>query len=152
MRSRNSIASLSSEPLITFTNVADGVNGYNRSSNEILLNNSQSDPQRCMSVTNPPSPYMSRQKHIDIEMRSVLIDWVLEVHTKHKLHPSSYWLAVNILDRYLDKGDGQVCWSEFEHLGITSLMIAVKFKGVRTLAKFYSSISCHLREMASSIL
>ena len=89
-----------------------------------------------------PSPYMSRQHYINMEMRSILVDSLLRVHTKYRLHPSSFWLGVNILDRYLDKGDRQVCWSEFQLVGITSLLIAVKFEDLRTSAIFNCGQFC----------
>jgi len=36
-------------------------------------------------------------------MRSILIDWLVEVHLKFKLLPETLYLTVNIIDRYLSK-------------------------------------------------
>jgi hypothetical protein len=47
--------------------------------------------------------YMTRQDDINEKMRSILIDWLVEVHLKFKLVPESLYLTVNLIDRYLDK-------------------------------------------------
>jgi len=36
-----------------------------------------------------PKPYMNIQKEITIRMRSILVDWLVEVHHKFKLHAST---------------------------------------------------------------
>ena len=35
-------------------------------------------------------------------MRAILIDWLVEVHLKFNLIPETLYLAVNVLDRYLE--------------------------------------------------
>lgn len=47
--------------------------------------------------------YMQRQEDINEKMRSILIDWLIEVHLKFKLVPESLYLTVNLIDRYLEK-------------------------------------------------
>ena len=34
-------------------------------------------------------------------MRSVLLDWLIDVHNKFKLLPETLFLTVNLIDRYL---------------------------------------------------
>ncbi len=47
--------------------------------------------------------YTKNQKDISLGMRSVLVDWLVEVHHKFKLENScTLFLAISILDRYLD--------------------------------------------------
>lgn len=46
---------------------------------------------------------MKIQKDINEKMRSILIDWLVEVHLKFKLLPETLYLTVNIIDRYLSK-------------------------------------------------
>lgn len=36
-------------------------------------------------------------------MRAILIDWLVDVHLKFKLVPETLYLAVNIIDRYIEK-------------------------------------------------
>jgi len=61
-------------------------------------------------------------------MRTILIDWIVEIHYKYKLHPATLWLTVNILDRYLEKNN--ITRNRLQLLGITSLFVACKFEEV----------------------
>jgi cyclin B len=36
-------------------------------------------------------------------MRSILVDWLVEVHLKFKLVPESLYLTVNLIDRFLER-------------------------------------------------
>lgn len=47
--------------------------------------------------------YMDNQPYINQRMRSILVDWLVEVHLKFKLVPETLYLTVNLIDRYLDK-------------------------------------------------
>ena len=46
---------------------------------------------------------MERQEHITERMRSILVDWIIEVHFQFKLKVESLFLTVNLIDRYLEK-------------------------------------------------
>ena len=48
-----------------------------------------------------PARYMDHQPDINSVFRSILIDWLLEVHRHNKQQPETLHLAVSILDRYL---------------------------------------------------
>jgi cyclin B len=72
-----------------------------------------------------PSLYMPQQTDINQEMRSILVDWIVEVHNKFRLQPLTLWLAINILDRYLEVIHSTPR-SKFQLVGITSLLIACK--------------------------
>ena len=49
-----------------------------------------------------PNPsYMENQKELQWKMRSILVDWIIEVHLKFRLLPETLFLAVNIIDRYV---------------------------------------------------
>ena len=69
-------------------------------------------------------PYMARQEAVNAKMRTILIDWLAEVHHKFKLQPCILWLTVNILDRYLEKES--VKRVKLQLVGVTSLFIACK--------------------------
>lgn len=71
---------------------------------------------------------MSRQKDISAKMRSILVDWLIEVHYKFRLHTPTLWLCVNILDRFLSQV--QVQRSKLQLVGVTALLIACKFEEV----------------------
>ncbi len=36
-------------------------------------------------------------------MRSILVDWLVDVHLKFKLQPETLYLTTNLIDRYLAK-------------------------------------------------
>ena len=46
-------------------------------------------------------PFMDAQKDVNARMRAVLVDWLIEVHRKFKLSQQTYFLAINMVDRYL---------------------------------------------------
>ncbi len=69
-------------------------------------------------------PYMARQEAVNAKMRTILVDWLAEVHHKFKLQPCTLWLTVNILDRYLEKES--VKRVKLQLVGVTALFIACK--------------------------
>ena len=44
---------------------------------------------------------MKKQSDITTSMRSILIDWLVEVSEEYKLHRETLFLAVNYIDRFL---------------------------------------------------
>jgi hypothetical protein len=46
--------------------------------------------------------YMEKQDDVNEKMRSILIDWLVEVHLKFKLVPETLYLTINLIDRYLE--------------------------------------------------
>lgn len=71
---------------------------------------------------------MKYQQDINEKMRSILIDWLVEVHLKFKLLPETLFLTVNIIDRYLAKE--QVVRSKLQLVGVTSMLIASKYEEI----------------------
>lgn len=76
----------------------------------------------------PTSTYMKDQPHINASMRSILIDWLIEVNLKWKYVPATLYLTVNIVDRYLSKAT--VTRSELQLVGVTALFIASKYEEI----------------------
>eukprot|EP00578_Thalassiosira_sp_NH16_P000800 CAMPEP_0181128660 /NCGR_PEP_ID=MMETSP1071-20121207/28890_1 /TAXON_ID=35127 /ORGANISM="Thalassiosira sp., Strain NH16" /LENGTH=377 /DNA_ID=CAMNT_0023214561 /DNA_START=209 /DNA_END=1342 /DNA_ORIENTATION=- len=72
--------------------------------------------------------YMEDQKFINERMRSILVDWLVEVHLKFKLVPETLYLTVNIIDRYLAKTE--VSRPKLQLVGVTSLLIASKYEEI----------------------
>jgi hypothetical protein len=58
-------------------------------------------------------------------MRSILVDWLVQVHKRFKLVPDPLSLTVGILDRYLSNCE-KISKNEMQLIGITSLMLACK--------------------------
>lgn len=72
-------------------------------------------------------PYLATtQVEVTAKMRTILVDWLLEVHYKFKLVPQTLWLCVNILDRYLEKVT--VERSKLQLVGVSALLLACKYE------------------------
>jgi Cyclin, N-terminal domain len=72
--------------------------------------------------------YMENQTHINERMRSILVDWLVEVHLKFKLVPETLYLTINLIDRYLTKK--VVTRPKLQLVGVTSLLIASKYEEI----------------------
>lgn len=71
---------------------------------------------------------MARQSQINAMMRSILVDWLVEVHMKFRLVPETLYLSVNILDRYCTIV--QVDRRRLQLVGVTALLIACKYEEI----------------------
>jgi len=72
--------------------------------------------------------FMKEQKEINGKMRSILIDWLIDVHFKFGFTDETLFLTVSIIDRYISLS--QITRSNFQLLGITALMIACKHEEI----------------------
>lgn len=61
-------------------------------------------------------------------MRSILVDWIVEVHMKFRLLPETLYLCVNIIDRYLSCVPVQR--NRLQLVGVTALLIACKYEEI----------------------
>jgi len=77
-------------------------------------------------ITSVRPNYLDFQPHINNQMRSMLIDWLVEVHLNFKLLPETLYLTVNILDRYLARKE--ISRKKLQLVGITCLLIASKYE------------------------
>ncbi len=71
---------------------------------------------------------MSKQNDINNRMRAILIDWLIDVHLKYKLVPQTMYIAVNLIDRYLEKN--QTKRSKLQLVGVTAMFIACKYEEI----------------------
>lgn len=78
--------------------------------------------------TLPDSDYMLRQNELTWKMRGVLVDWIIEVHSKFRLLPETLYLAINLMDRFLTKRS--VALIKFQLVGVTALFVAAKYEEV----------------------
>lgn len=79
-------------------------------------------------TTMPNPEYMDHQDDLDWSMRGVLVDWLIEVHTRFRLLPETLFLAVNIVDRFLSSK--VVPLDKFQLVGVTAMFIASKYEEV----------------------
>lgn len=75
--------------------------------------------------------YMSRQPHINARMRAILVDWMLEVSYKFKLVAETYFLAISIVDRYLQRKE--VARADLQLVGVAAILVASKVEEVYSI-------------------
>ncbi|CAK60400.1 unnamed protein product (macronuclear) [Paramecium tetraurelia] len=71
------------------------------------------------------------QTEITEKMRSILLDWIVDVHFKFKLDQETLFLTISIIDRVLEIH--QISKSKFQLYGVTALFIASKYEEVYTV-------------------
>jgi len=84
---------------------------------------------RQAETNNRPKPgYMRRQQDITSSMRSILVDWLVEVSEEYKLHRETLFLAVNYIDRFLSKIS--VLRGKLQLVGAASMFLASKYEEI----------------------
>lgn len=73
----------------------------------------------------PVRDYISEQPVISKWMRSLLVDWMVEVQESFELNHETLYLAVKLVDQYL--GVRQLSKEKLQLLGAAALFIACKF-------------------------
>lgn len=71
---------------------------------------------------------MDLQKELNWHMRSVLVDWLIEVQWKSKLLPETLYLSINIIDRFLSKR--AVSLVKLQLVGLAGTLIASKYEEI----------------------
>jgi cyclin B len=72
--------------------------------------------------------YFEFQHEINQKMRSILIDWLLDVHHKFNFKQETFYTTIYIIDTFLSKKFIQR--KRFQLLGVTSLLISSKFNEI----------------------
>lgn len=80
----------------------------------------------CKSMPNPQ--YMDHQDDIGWRTRGILIDWLIEVHTRFHLLPETLFLTINIIDRFLSRKVVQL--DRLQLVGVAAMFIASKYEEV----------------------
>ena len=76
-----------------------------------------------------PDPlYMDAQAELQWKMRTILMDWLIEVHSKFRLLPETLFIAVNLIDRFLSAR--VISLVKFQLVGLTALFVAAKYEEV----------------------
>jgi hypothetical protein len=79
-------------------------------------------------VTSVKPNFMENQTKINARMRSILVDWLVDVHLKFHLIPETLYLTVNLADRFLQKVD--IPRNELQLVGVTALFLASKYEEI----------------------
>lgn len=72
----------------------------------------------------PSADYIDLHPELKWNMRTILVDWLIEVHSSLRLLPETLFLAINFMDRFLSR---RVCnLSKFQLVGLAALFVASK--------------------------
>lgn len=77
----------------------------------------------------PPADYMVIQPEIRWSMRGILIDWIVQVHTRFTLLPETLFLTCNYIDRFLT--NKVVSINKLQLVGATALFVAAKYEEIQ---------------------
>eukprot|EP00794_Sanderia_malayensis_P009464 gene9464-10451_t len=70
--------------------------------------------------------YMHKQTEINERMRSILIDWLIQVHTRFGLLQETLYLTVHVIDRFLERH--VVSRSKLQLVGVSAMLLASKYE------------------------
>ena len=103
------------------------------------------------------STYFQFQTDINSKMRAILIDWLIDVHSKFNFKEETLYITIYIIDTYLSLE--KIERSNFQLLGVTSLFIACKQNEIlfRKLKEYsyitdYAYTEDDIRKMENKIL
>lgn len=74
----------------------------------------------------PLNNYLPRQAFITESMRTVLLDWIVDIHLKFKMFPQTLFIVAAIIDRYLAQKNA--IREELQLIGAAALFIAAKYE------------------------
>ena len=69
---------------------------------------------------------MSRLPDITQDMRTILVDWMVEVQENFELNHETLYLSVKIVDAYLDKIT-EIKRDKLQLVGVTAMFVACKY-------------------------
>nr|CAB3228912.1 G1/S-specific cyclin-E1 [Phallusia mammillata] len=75
------------------------------------------------------STYMDKHADLQPRMRSILLDWIMEVCEVYALHRETFYLAVDYIDRYLTNTKN-IHKTRLQLVGVTALFIAAKLEEI----------------------
>lgn len=74
-----------------------------------------------------PKDYLTKQREVTPKMRTVLIDWLNEVHLQFHLFTETFYLTVGIIDRYL-KAYTVTSRKHLQLVGVAAMFLACKYE------------------------
>ena len=80
------------------------------------------------SVTYAKDKYLDGQSEVTERHRGALVDWLIETHSRLSLGQECLYLAISLVDRYLEKD--KLSREKLQLLGATSLLIAAKYEEI----------------------
>ncbi|XP_053976658.1 cyclin-A2 isoform X1 [Hylaeus anthracinus] len=84
---------------------------------------------RAAETQHRPKPgYMKKQPDITYSMRSILVDWLVEVAEEYRLQTETLYLAVSYIDRFLSYMS--VVRAKLQLVGTAAMFIAAKYEEI----------------------
>ncbi|XP_009956194.1 PREDICTED: G2/mitotic-specific cyclin-B1-like, partial [Leptosomus discolor] len=83
---------------------------------------------RKLEENQPVRPNYLASQAINGDMRAVLIDWLVDVQMKFQLLQETLYLAVAIIDRFLQ--DNSISTTMLQLVGVTAMLIACKYEEI----------------------
>lgn len=74
-----------------------------------------------------PQNYLEDQKEVTAKMRTVLVDWLSEVHLQFHLVIETYYLTIGIIDRFLNEVK-TTSRKNLQLVGVVAMFIAAKYE------------------------
>ncbi|CAJ0578271.1 unnamed protein product, partial [Mesorhabditis spiculigera] len=112
----------------------------------------------CDKVLRPSQKCLESHPAIKRNIRSILIDWMMEVCESERQHRETFHLAIDYVDRFLANSSDIEC-ERFQLLGMTAIFIASKYEEIYPpkLEDFIyytdNACTCHeVREMELYVL
>uniref|UniRef100_A0A2K5I9F9 Uncharacterized protein n=1 Tax=Colobus angolensis palliatus TaxID=336983 RepID=A0A2K5I9F9_COLAP len=81
---------------------------------------------RQLEVLQSINPHFLDGRDINGRMRAILVDWLVQVHSKFRLLQETLYMCVAIMDRFLQVQP--VTWKKLQLVGITALLLASKYE------------------------
>jgi cyclin E len=75
-------------------------------------------------VRNPH--YLTKTRDVEPEMRAILLDWMSEVAEVYKMQRETYYLSVDIFDRFMSQTPDIVPKHDLQLIGVSALFLAAK--------------------------
>ncbi|CAO1629222.1 unnamed protein product [Sympodiomycopsis kandeliae] len=83
---------------------------------------------KCEMETLANPQYITYQNELHWHMRTTLVDWLLQVHTRYHMLPETLFIAINIVDRFLSVR--VVSLAKLQLVGVTAMFIAAKYEEI----------------------
>ncbi|CAG2064682.1 unnamed protein product, partial [Timema podura] len=81
----------------------------------------------CFQIKSPISPTFMSELQINSKMRSILVNWLVEVHQQFALLPETLYVTISILDRFLQV-EKAVQRKYLQLVGISAMFVACKYE------------------------
>ncbi|NWZ02845.1 CCNB2 protein, partial [Loxia curvirostra] len=90
----------------------------------------------CLGLTPSPSPQLQQSvrphyldgRTINGRMRAILVDWLVQVHSRFRLLQETLYMCVAIIDRFLQ--NHPVPRKKLQLVGVTALLVASKYEEI----------------------